>query len=356
MPEKWTNQIIDALKQIQQRSLNVDCDIEFKCGATSKNDEWVSIKLESNLELLYGDENEKQKALANILKLCMETRNLDLVVNDHSLMSALSRVLSDQASNSRNIVYGVVKIFLSLADFEDFHDIITKYRIGVLVVGAIHLEVRRTDQIESDSLQKSVDWQRNGLIINENILFICFQILYRITDNEHVLLKVLRKKIAPMLCNALRSSSNRLLNITLILLLRATIYEEVIDQIKKEDKYCISMLVSLLTANDVSIARNALWVVFNLSFDDTNLLNMKQASIVDNLVKNNKVLMKSTHRYFGIIYHLSSHEEICKSLRFEDFIAIVGQCVLSKKTDIPHECAAFIINVSVDVMSMLAPI
>ena len=347
IPEKWIDKVTDALKELQLRNRNKNNDFDDDRSDISNDEERTSSQLETFLELLYSNDVDKQSALKGILALCMETRNLELILNDHPLISALSRILSDQGSNSRKIVFSVVKVFLAFSEFDDFHQNLSKYRIGALVVATVDLETRRAEQIERDALTDNKNWQRNGLNKrNENIMFFCFQFLLRISDSASVMHKMLKKKLAQMLFKALRSSSKRLLDCVLIIMIRASIYKEVVDEMRKCTN-SIQLLVRLLSVDDKTIPMNTLRVLFNLSFDSGNLLNMMKAGIISMLAKNSRRLMKRKCHFFGILYHMSSLDEIRNSNIFDSLTPFIVQYVLtSSREGINTELAAFLINVS----------
>lgn len=341
IPEKWIDKVTDALRELQQKN-------RFQISVTDamvNNDNWediISDTLEKNLELLYGEEDEKQISLNETISLCKEPGNLRFISNHHPLMSALSRILSDKGSSSRKIVFLVVKIFLAFAEFEDFHQILSKYRVGLLIVNTINLEIMRTDQFEKDSMIQNI---QDGSMRSDNILFLCFQILTKLSDNEGIMRKMLKKNLAPMLVKALRSSSRSCVESILTLMIRATGYEEVVHECNK-NKCTILQLVRLLISQDENISMKALRVLYNLSFDYECLRNMLEADIIDVMMKSNQRKMTKKH-FFGILYHLSCFDDIRQSLDFNVLIPPVFQYVLSSpKEGINPEMGAFIINVS----------
>lgn len=346
IPEKWIDKVTDALKELQLRIRNQSHHFDNNSDI-SNHEERTSNRLEMFLDLLYSSDVDKQSALKGILTLCMETRNLEVILNDHPLISAMSRILSDQSSNSRKIIFSVVKIFLAFSEFDDFHQSLSKYRIGALVVATVDLETRRADQVERDALTERQNLHRNGLKRNDNTLFFCLQILLRISDSTSVMQKMLKKKLVQMLFKALRSSSKRLLDCVLILMIRASIYEEVIDEIGKCTD-SIPLLVRLLSVDDETIPMNTLRVIFNLSFDPGNLLNLMKADIIPVLANNIQRLMKRKSHYFGILYHMSTLDEIRKSIVFDSITPMILQYILtSSREGINTELAAFLINMTV---------
>jgi hypothetical protein len=346
IPEKWIDKVAGVLQEIQLRNLHQSNNSE-EFDSTSDFEEGVSDRLESNLELLYGDEEDKNSALKNILSLCMDINNLEYILSDHPLMSALSRILSDPGACSSRVIFDVVKIFLSLADFPEFHEKISKYRIGASVIATIDLEVRRADHIEKDMVDRSKARQSDESSRSNNTLFICFQILIRLSDDSSIMRKMLRKNLTEMLLKSLRSCSKRCLNSVLLLLIRATVYEEVVHEIciYESNRFPIMQLVYLLSANDNTISRNSLRVLFNLSFNEDALTKMVEANIIECLTLDKFRTMKS--QTFGILYHISSFENMRNSMIFDPLIPIVLQSIPSNSKDhIVKELTGFLINVS----------
>lgn len=350
IPEKWIDKVQDALREIQLRNLDTTSDDSNDNGEV--NGERISNILESNLELLYGNEDDKISGLLNILSLCRDPSNLEIILDDHPLMSALSRILSDQGSYSNKIVFNVVKMFLTFADYVDFHPTVSKYRIGASIMKTIDLEIRRTDQIEKDTIDGSKRWQRKGLNKNDNILFFCFQILVRISDNMEILRKMLKKDLAQMLLKTLRSNSKRCLDSILLLLIRATLFDEVVQEILiyqtlQSQIPPIQQFIRLLSATDENISKNALRVLFNLSFNQAALSQMSEGNIVPSLGL--RTFRSMRNFVFGILYHLSSFEMIRRSIIFEPLMPLITQSVSSLSNEhTGKEFIGFLINMSLN--------
>ena len=341
IPDNWIDKVVCALEEVRNKNeMNPSQDIS---NAHKKRKENIPEKLESLLEQLYGDDYEMQCALKDVLTICIERCNLELISANHALMAALSRILSDQGSISRKTVFIVIKIFYAIAEFEDFHQTLSKYRIGALIMSTIDMELRRVDQLAEDIMNKGNPIKqtpnRNG-----NVLFVCFQILLRLSDSKHIMHKMLVKDLHSFLIRALLGTySKRCLDVTLSLMIRSTAYEEVVCDISVDNSIVPQLIQLLIFVEDINVAKKILCILFNLSFHYDNLTKMMDAGIMTTLAKCNRDLMNT--QLFGILYHISAFKDLRKSIS-EDILTLMLPRIVAPKEDTWNEIASFLINVS----------
>lgn len=100
-------------------------------------------KIDEYIEGLYEDIQEKVISTRNILSLAKSPQNMSALVQNESLMSALSRVLREDGRRSMELITNIVYIFFCFSNFSEFHPVITANKIGNICLGMTEQELKR---------------------------------------------------------------------------------------------------------------------------------------------------------------------------------------------------------------------
>jgi len=111
-------------------------------------------EIDDYLDLLYQvsgkGEKERQAALraqvrgtGMILLLCRDVMNLEVLIQNTTVMGALTRVLQEEHKKSTHLTFNIMRIFLAFSNFMEMHGLLANYRVGVLTMKAVDLEVGR---------------------------------------------------------------------------------------------------------------------------------------------------------------------------------------------------------------------
>jgi len=98
-------------------------------------------ELDDYLDALYEvagkSEKEREEGLkvqlrgtGMILKLCRDVLNLEQLIQNATVMGALTRVLQDEYKKSMELTYNILRIFLAFSNFVEMHSLMANYRIG----------------------------------------------------------------------------------------------------------------------------------------------------------------------------------------------------------------------------------
>lgn len=304
------------------------------------------------LESMYGSNEDKIAATSSILFLCKESSNLEIIVQHHPILSALSRVLSDELVCSAHLTFHLGQIFLAMSNFEEFHSYLSGYRVGSLMMSTIELEIRRSELVERDAIMETRDGEQKQRVHNmmikrhENIIFVCLSVLVHLSDNLNVARKMLKKGLVSMLLKCLHIRSRRCLQIIVILLKRVTIFEEVVCEIVENNR-AISILVSFLSTGDQKLVKLSMRVLFNLSFNKRCQSKMIDTQICHSLVS---LLRQSFTRAIALrlLYHISTEKEKIEYLWTSgSFVSTIMQLILNfPQKRVAKELGALAINVS----------
>ena len=127
--EKKLPLVEQLVYDLQQRQFQDD-DMDFEQQKNEMEAPTMD-KIDEYMEMLYGGEDEIQekiKGCTKILQLCRYVGNLEVLIQNMQLMSALSRVLNDDFKRSMELSYKLCSIFLALSNFMEMHTILSNYR------------------------------------------------------------------------------------------------------------------------------------------------------------------------------------------------------------------------------------
>jgi len=306
------------------------------------------------LESIYGSKEDKITATSNILILCKNSRNLEVIVQHHPIMSAMSRVLSDESDCSIHLTFRLGQIFLAISNFEELHSFLSNYRVGSLILSMVYLEVERKEDYGYDTFMYKNErehYQVNQNIMmyrHDNILFVYLSVLIRFSDTLVIVRKMLKKGLTSILLNSLHRESQLCIQTVVILLKRVSIFEEVVYEIADHSK-AINVIISFLFTSEQNIVKSSIRLLFNLSYNDRCRKQMVQSNALCPLVL---LLQNSLTRTnsLRLIYHISAEKENRKCLWTSgQVVAAIMQLILNSPIKcIAKELGALAINASLE--------
>jgi hypothetical protein len=197
-------------------------------------------ELDDYLDMLYQvssksdrerDDAMKKQILgtAMILQLCREIPNLEHLIQNSTVMGALTRVLQDEYKKSEELTYNILRIFLSFSNFMEMHPIMTNYKIGALTMKVVEFELKRIELREQERIDNDKNYEEellqlrqsseNPSVITEfvdkmkvtkakelqktsvlqkkqdKVLFVCFYLLINLAEDISVERKMMKKDL-----------------------------------------------------------------------------------------------------------------------------------------------------------------
>ena len=368
-------------------------------------------KMDEYMEKLYDDNmEEKIKGTSMILELAKDAGNLETLVQNESLMGALSRVLKEDYKHSMGLVLNLMYIFFSFSTFSQMHPALTNYRVGKETMRVVDLEIKRyaLRMKEIQTMTRIAALQDRGETIPRDL----WSSLQTQDDQKRIRKK---KKSYPMDAtqkdpnddvgelknvptekrididrerNKVRQfikKQDKLLFVCFHVLMN--IAEDVQIERKIVKRTCVEYLASVLDRTNAELLILAVNFLKKLSVFEENKNRMIDADIVPKLVKfipcSNKALMQAVSRLMlnlsfdatlreemvksslipklvellkhasfrqislKILYHLSMDDR-CKSMfTYTDSIPIIRQLLVNfPNAKIPIELVALTINLS----------
>ncbi|KAL3796270.1 hypothetical protein HJC23_008590 [Cyclotella cryptica] len=267
--------------------------------------------IEKSLEYLYGSKDHKLLGMKQILALCQDLDAPAYLIENHQLMSALTRLYGED-DLMIEMSFAISKLFLAFSMVNEYHEILSNFRVGALTLRAVALELRRAHHrrkppvVVASSDLASPTYSYSFSNKQEILLSVCCNILCHIADDYSALRKMIKKSLVTMLGHCLDIQATDLLTSVLCLLIKASIFEETAVELLRGESLAIEKLVSLLHVSKVN--ELAVRVLFNLSFNVECAHLISSKSIHSPIIK--MLRNKSTYApACKLAYHLSSNED-----------------------------------------------
>ena len=348
-------EVVDAITELCQRKILDSHDAEIDvCRCDSDNDS-TGIFFDHCLESMYGNIDEKVGATADIVIMCKHPENLEIIIQHHAMMSALSRMLSEDCVKSMHLTFNLAKVFLAMSKFVDLHTFLTTYRVGSLIMSAMELEVKRSkheDQIENKMMKKKEEENYNSKkSLNkkhrkDKVIYVCLSVLLRLSDDTIVLCKMMKKGLLQIICNSFNRTSKECILTILTILTRVCTFEETVIEISNYPKSVFSILIKMLSISDEEINCVVLEVLFNLSFNHKCRLLLNDADLIPNVSRLIKIpLMRE--RSLKLLCNISMDKYCQKHMTSQDLVSIIIHLIVKFPCKlISDELGVIAINVS----------
>lgn len=333
------------------------------CFSVNTPDQQV---INESLEQLYGSPEDWIKGINQLLLLvgkAQSTEILVVIVQNHQLMSALTRIFGDDSNKPIELMFSLGKLFLSFSLMEDIHQVLTSHRVGALTLGLVELEVKRARHRiltaspalpapKSTTMPASEDLnaRRTHVFtkVQERFLFVCVSILDNLADDSTVLKKMIKKSLVDLLIQCLYQRSTRHLLVAVSLLKKASVFAETPSVLSRAGTGAISMLTHLLSIPQNELVHEAVITLFNLSFHQECIDLISADKIHPRLLA-----LTSKHSLCNntlkLLYHLSSSQED----RHMFYEAKITPCLVERMTrisannELDSAFAGLFVNVSI---------
>ena len=276
--------------------------------------------------------------------LCRDVMNLEQLIQNATLMGALTRVLQEDFKKSADLTFNILKIFLSFSNFIEMHTLMANYRIGLLTMKALDYEMKRAEHREAENVEKDKEYELEVERIKEEycedeslkarldklrrhrekdniklefqikkqnkVFFVGLHILLNLAENVTVERKMVNKNLVLYIESVLDRSFCDLLMLSLAFLRKLSIYEENKDIMR--DRNIVSKLSKFISCSHQSVTLEALKLLFNLSFDVGIREQIVQGGMIPKLVSLLKIPAMRA-KTLKLLYHLSVDDR-CKSM------------------------------------------
>ncbi|KAJ1356918.1 hypothetical protein KIN20_014889 [Parelaphostrongylus tenuis] len=157
----------------------------------------------SYIELFYEDTNEKNRGALCILELTKTTANLEVLIENETLIGALARVFREDWKKNFDLAATIIRIFVQFPYCSQFHAALSHHKIGALCMNAMEYELKRGDlwaaEIKTVDEKAARECRPLAIRKRQTLLAGCISLLINLAHDIDTELKMVRRDIVPML-------------------------------------------------------------------------------------------------------------------------------------------------------------
>nr|CAG4649243.1 EOG090X049M [Scapholeberis mucronata] len=322
-----------------------------------QSDEQASLsKLDTYVELLYEEIEDKIRGTSLILQLAKQNENLQDLSRNEALIGALYRVLREDGRKHYALAVNIAFTFFYFASFSSFHPMLTRFKVGSLLMEIIRGEFLRFDQWESEL--NSGHFEQDGLhrkfqtaLLQQTLLIrTCFYVLLHLSEDPAVEDKMRKKGIVSLLTRALQrkhlhSSMNELNYLVLTFLQKLSIFGENKDEMAQSG--VIEKAAVLVESPHRLVQDSAARVLYNLSFDSVLRLRIGRLGLLPSLIRMMLTDSQGGNIAWALVYQISLDDRgrILIS-RSECFSFVLEYLLRCKEIPLPSIPLALAVNLA----------
>eukprot|EP00292_Cryptomonas_paramecium_P004280 CAMPEP_0113720002 /NCGR_PEP_ID=MMETSP0038_2-20120614/36189_1 /TAXON_ID=2898 /ORGANISM="Cryptomonas paramecium" /LENGTH=669 /DNA_ID=CAMNT_0000648559 /DNA_START=27 /DNA_END=2033 /DNA_ORIENTATION=+ /assembly_acc=CAM_ASM_000170 len=297
-------------------------------------------KLETYLEMLYEEAMEdKIKGTFMILQLVRDPDNLEILAANEQFLGALTRIFREEARKSMDLVINIVYIFFAFSNFSSFHEVITTYKVGDMVLKVVELEIKR-DQIRKEEMEKKKKELSPEELEKENrrhkitekkqdkLLYVCLHVLLNLAEDIGVERKMKKRGVTQILVRMLHRKSPELLLLSVTFLKKLSIFQENKDEMRESN--VATQVLKLLAQKDINDATcmAGLRLLLNLSFDLEIRSQLVKEQAIGKMVE---LLKKPVFRQVALklLYQISIDDKHKSMFTYTDSLPLLVNMLLS---------------------------
>nr|CDJ89894.1 Kinesin-associated domain containing protein [Haemonchus contortus] len=335
IPEGMRQELEQILFYLQNRnkrarSASSISSAEYGSGTTALSGFSVRAdmsEIDSYIELFYEDTAEKNRGALNILELTKTTANLEVLIENETLIGALARVFREDWKKNFELATTIIRIFVQFSYYNQFQATLSHHKIGALCMNAMEYEIKRGELWAAEAKnedEKTARKCRLAIRKQQKLLAACITLLTNLAHDINVELKMVRRDIVPMLlrCLSMRDSAELTLA-TVQFLLKLSIFEE--NKTTMEQGNIIGKLLQLFPIDDIELRKAVIRLLFNLSFDAKSRRRM----VSEGLLAHVAPLIESDAKALNLLYQLSVNDDAKAMLTFTDAMQLLMRDLLT---------------------------
>ncbi|KAJ3023690.1 UNVERIFIED_CONTAM: Kinesin-associated protein 3 [Siphonaria sp. JEL0065] len=229
------NRVDDEIGAMASNALNILDAISRAKLATGKEENASLDMIEQYIEGLYEEIPDKITSTRKILCLAKNPQNLEVLMENESLMSAISRVLREDNKKSMELVTNIIYSFFCFSNFPQYHPFITANKVRDMCLRITDQELNRfniwsTDiqKLETKCLQSKDNSALSRDLDKEHRKFQAMIRGNRINFYLSIEVKIVKRDIVRYLLTILDRETPELLVLTITFLKKLSVFKEVI--------------------------------------------------------------------------------------------------------------------------------
>ncbi|KAJ3412303.1 Kinesin-associated protein 3 [Chytridiales sp. JEL 0842] len=360
--------IIDASNRAWLKKQLEDARQQEEATTMSRNvkDEPSSMdNMEHYIEGLYEEIPDKIASTQHILQLARVPENMDLLMANESLISALSRVLREDNKKSMDLVTNIMYIFFCFSNYSQFHSFITSNKVGDMCLRITDQELNRfnlwvqdLEKLENKchqspgnaTLAKELDQEHRKFQAmikkQDQLLFVCFHLLLNLAEDLNIEVKMIKRDIVNYLLHMLDRKTPELLVLVMTFLKKLSIFKENKDELVKNMDELLNKLDRIIPCENQGLQNLTLRLLLNLSHDQKFRLGLVRHGFLEKLVETlngkNHVLLT-----IQLLYQISVDDANREAFAQTDAIPLLIKMILEYKGEkVNVELMAVAINIA----------
>ncbi|RKO93016.1 kinesin-associated protein-domain-containing protein, partial [Blyttiomyces helicus] len=341
-------------------------DDEQNRTPSTKPSETPSIaNIEHYIEGLYEEIPDKIQSTRNILQLARMSENMETLISNDALMSALSRVLREDGKKSLELVTNIIYIFFCFSNFSQFHPLITANKVGDMCLRLTEQELQRFELWEADleGLERKCEQNPHDRHLiaeldqehrkfqtmirkQDQLLFVSFHLLLNLAEDLNIEVKMIKRGIIKYLIIMLSRKTSELQILVVTFLKKLSVFRENKDEMVKMADELIQKIDQMIPCEHQGLQNLILRLLLNLSHD----VNFRTALIRNGFLGK---LVELTHNRnhllvtLQLLYMLSIDDRNKGAFAFTDAIPLVMKMILEFKGErVSTELMALAINIA----------
>lgn len=303
--------------------------------------------LESYVEMLYEEGEEKVRGSSLVLQLARSPDNLGELAANDTLLCALARVLREDGRRDTQLATNLAYVFFCLSTFSQFHPVIAEYKVGSICLDLVEWELRRHAHWREE-LERGEEGEGDGgrsrrkfsglVRRQDQLLRVCLYLLLNVAEEPRSEIKMVNRGLVPMLVECLGREQPDLLLLAVCFLKRLSVYYE--NQAEMARLPTIERLAPLLSRPPLTSA--VLRLLLNLSFERAHRSAMLTAGLIPKLVQHlvteGRPAADETPT-LCVLYHLSLDDRCKSQFPYTDCVPWLVQCLLGSPSPQPAPLA-----------------
>lgn len=321
--------------------------------------------IEQYIEGLYEEIPEKIHSTRVILQLARVPENMDTLIGNDALISALSRVLREDGKKSMELITNIIYIFFCFSNFSQYHSFITTNKVGDMclkitdqelarfalwVQDLTKLEVKAQKSPETNSIVKELENEHakfQAMIRKQDqLLFVSFHLLLNLAEDLNIEVKMLKRDIVKYLITMLDRGTPELLILVVTFLKKLSIFKENKDEILKRSDEFLPKVNNLLLSEHQGLQNLTLRLLLNLSYDQ----NFRAAMLKHGfLLKFVEILQNKSHLLvtLQLLYQISIDDAVKPAFANTELLPLMMRLILEYKGErVNADLMALAINIT----------
>lgn len=321
-------------------------------------------ELESYVDMLYEEMEDKIKATAMILQLVRIPDNMEDLAQNERMLSALARELRDNGRKSIQLATNVVQIFFFFSSFSNFHDIIALHKLGHACLTIVEQEIKQTatmreayekkkrhfkaKKITKEEMAAAKEKFEDDEFAQDTLLYVCLHLLLNVAEDMRVELKIRNKGVVGLLVECLKRQNVELLLLVVTFLKKLSVFLE--NKNEMVDLDTVTFLKPCVESSCEPLQAVALRLLLNLSFDARVRAGIVALGMLPVLV----ALMGKPNPFAPgvvvcILYHISMDDALRAAFENGECLAAMMRLILqARDARLPSELLALGINLALN--------